>query len=95
MPGTNVLRFLEAHNEAPGRAMTATRLSEAAGYQAYGGVCLQYGLLANKIGAVLKRRNANLQLLVEFVRPGTQTNKHWILVMRPEFAEALEELGWV
>ena len=34
-------------------------------------------------------------VLVEFVDPGHAANEHWLWVMRPNVAQALEDLGWV
>ncbi len=75
--------------------MTATGLAHAAGYENYRGVNLHYGRLARSIGEALGMRGAKLSLLTEFVKPNALTNDEWILVMRPEFAEALDEIGWV
>jgi hypothetical protein len=94
-PGARELRFLQAHYNAPGRASTATVLADKVGYRGFGGINLVYGKLAKQIGEFIGRRKAHLSLLVEFVRPPTVTNKHWILVMRPEFAEGLRQARWL
>ena len=94
-PGGKQPLFLQAHYEAPGRALTATNLSHAAGYKDFRGVNLAYGLLAKRIGVALGHSKTNLDLLVEFVAPKSVTNKEWLLVMRPTFAEALKQVGWV
>ena len=94
-PHTNVLRFLNAHYQAPGRTLTATLLAEAARYEDYRGVNLRYGLLAKQVGAVLGQPDATLAMLVEFIRPQAMTNQEWLLVMRPDFAAALKEVGWM
>lgn len=95
LPGGRQLQFLKAHYQAPGKALTAARLAKAAKYQSWRGVNLQYGRLAGKIARVLKAKDAGLSLLVEFIRPKSVTNDQWVLVMRPEFARALEKSGWV
>jgi len=56
---------------------------------------LQYGLLARKIGKALGRKNADLTLLVDFVRPKSVTNDEWIMVMHPQFATALKQARWI
>jgi hypothetical protein len=94
-PSARELRFLRAHYAAPGRALTATRLAEAAGYVNYGGVNLRYGLLAARIGEEMGNRGARLSFLVDFVRPKEVTNREWVLVMQPHFATALKRAGWV
>ncbi len=96
-PGDNQLRFLRAHYNAPGHAATATVLAQEAGYKNHGGINLCYGKLAERIRARLdlKRRPTQLSIPVNFVRPPTVTNRHWVLVMRPEFANALKRTKWV
>lgn len=94
-PGGRQLKFLQAHYSAPDKASTATKLAHIVKYKSYDGINLQYGLLARRIGEAMGRPNAGLGLLVEFNRPESLTNAHWILSMRTEFAAALLELGWV
>jgi hypothetical protein len=94
-PSGRRLRFLRAHYRAPGRALTATRLAEKVGYKDYRGINLWYGRLAAKIGPLVGESGARLSLLVDFVKPRAVTNKEWVLVMRPEFAEGLKRAGWV
>jgi hypothetical protein len=94
-PGGRQVQFLRAHYRASGRAMTATTLARAVGYKDYRGINLWYGRLADTIGAELGLKNPRLSLLVDFVRPRDVTNTEWILVMRPEFAAALKQAGWV
>ena len=94
-PGGRHPLFLQAHYKAPGRAQTATKLAQAAGYENFRGINLWYGRLADKIGAALGHKNANLALLVEFAPPRSVTNKEWVLMMRPAFADALKQVGWV
>ena len=95
MPGGRQLEFLREHANAPGRALTARRLARAVGYQNHGGINLQYGLLAQRIGEALGRRGVHLSLLVDFVRPKAVTNREWVMVMHPQFAEALKQARWI
>jgi len=94
-PGGQQLRFLQAHYSSPGRASTATNLALAAGYKNFNALNLQYGTLARRIGEALGESEPTLGLLLEFNEPFSITNEHWILSMKPEFADALRELGWV
>ena len=94
-PGGRQLRFLEAHCRAPAGVLTATRLAKAAGYRSFDGINLQYGLLAQRVGSAMGRRDVNITLLVEGVRPRSVTNREWLLSIRPEFAAALKQVGWV
>ena len=94
-PGGRQLRFLQAHYSSPGRASTATKLAWAAGYKNFNALNLQYGTLARRVGEALGINGATLGLLLEFIEPYSLTNEHWILLMRPELADALRELRWV
>lgn len=94
-PGGRVLPMLMAHHGAPGRALNAERLAEQVGYEGFRAVNLQYGLFASKLGRAMRMPEANLGLVLEFVQPNRVTNKAWILVMKPSFAEGLERAGWV
>src|SRR4051812_11901449 len=89
-PNANQRAFLRAHFDAPGRVLTATTLSQATTYKDYRGVNRWYGELARRVGVALGEPEARLSLLVEFVQPNALTNEQWLLIMRPEFAEALE-----
>lgn len=94
-PGGRQLGFLQEHFSAPGRASTAGNLARAAGYQNYRAINLHYGGLAKRIAGVLGIKGVGIELLVEGNEPLRITNEHWVLSMRPEFADALSELGWV
>ena len=87
--------FLREHVQAPGRALTARRLAQSAGYRSHDGINLQYGLLAGLIGKALRRNGANITLLVDLIRPPSVTNAEYVMVMHPQFAEALKQAGWV
>jgi hypothetical protein len=94
-PGGSQLKFLREHAKSRGRALTARRLAEAVGYRNHGGINLQYGLLARRIGEVLGRRDPHLSILVDFVPPRSVTNREWVMVMHPQFAEALKDANWI
>ncbi len=89
--------MLQAHYHAPGRAITAAALARAVGYESFHGANLQYGLLARRLRQALGRPapRFELEVLVTFVAPRAQGNRHWLFVMRAEVAGALEALGWV
>jgi hypothetical protein len=95
LPKGKQLDFLRQHVQAPGRALTASLLAESVGYKSHDGINLQYGLLAQRIGAALGRNDERLSLLVDFIEPKSVTNAEWVMVMRPEFAEALKLANWV
>jgi hypothetical protein len=94
-PGGSQQKFLRAHHKARGRAATTTQLAKAAQYRGYTGVNLRYGMLANRIGRELGRRDANLELLCDFVQAEGGRNTDLVLVMKPRFAAALERAGWL
>jgi hypothetical protein len=95
-PG-HVAKILRAHYEAPGRVATVSRLKESVPYKSWAGVNLQYGLFADKVAATLgvEPPETRLFLLCDFVAKKKQSNEHWQLVMRPEFAAALKTAKWV
>lgn len=89
-------RMLELHHAAPSRVMSATRLAEDAGFPNFKAANLQYGLLAGEVCKQLAvSLDPELGILVTFVRPETASNEHWLWIMRPNVAQALEDLGWV
>ena len=91
------LKFLQEHYRAVGRVSTMSNLAKAAGYKNYGGVNLQYGSLAKRIGRILQRPlpATRVTLLVDFVDPESVSNRNWIVHMRPAFASALRAMNWV
>lgn len=94
-PGGRQSEFLKAHADAEGRAETFRSLARKAQYKSYRAINLHYGKLARQIGDSLGHPNAGISLLMAAAKPNTITNKEWVLVMRPEFAEALVEVGWI
>jgi DNA-binding transcriptional regulator YiaG len=94
-PGGRQMDFLQVHADAPGRAKNAEGLAKAVNYENWRAINLHYGNLALDLGKILNRNEAGLELLCEFAEPGTLTNKEWILIMRPEFAEGLRLAGWI
>lgn len=86
--------MLLAHYQAPGRSITATQLAWKVGYQSMGGANLQYGILARMVRDVLDfpqgRGLVHLYSLCTFIKA-----EHWIFVMRPQVARALELLEWL
>jgi hypothetical protein len=67
----------------------------AVGYASYRPVNLHYGKLAVKIGTALGIEHPTFDVLVSGAGPDTISNAHWVLVMHPEFAEALKQEGWI
>ncbi len=94
-PKAQVLQFLSAHYESPEHALTAANLAQAAGFDDYRNIYLHYESLALQIGSLLGDPEAAMSLLAETTDPESVPMQKWRLVMRPEFAEALKEVGWV
>jgi hypothetical protein len=92
----NQRKLLLAHHAAQARVMTATRLAEQVGFENYGAVNLQYGLLARLVAEQLALEVGDVEvgILVDFVDPGHVANEHYLWVMRPNVAQAIEDLGW-
>ena len=91
---TNHLELLRAHYSGINHIRTATQLAGLVGYANFNAVNLQYGLLANRVGAALGIRDANLSLLVNFTEPDSHGNELWEWEMRAEVADAMVILGW-
>lgn len=92
----NQRRMLELHHAAPGRLVSATRLAEEAGFPNFNAANLQYGLLGKGICKHLAvSLPTDLGILVTFVPPGEASNEHWLWGMRPNVAQALEDVGLV
>ena len=85
-------KLLRAHLASTGRAMTMTNLAKKGGYSSYRIANIQYGLLARRIADVLELElpPTRLSVLCEFIDPHDQSNDHYLIIMRPNFAKALE-----
>ena len=104
-PSASIRKMLRAHLNSRGRVSTMTLLAEAAGYTSFSPANLHYGALARRIGKHLAiseptlriptASDAYLSLIGDFIRPNEVTNAHWLLVMKPEFAEALRASNWI
>ncbi|CAN5858430.1 hypothetical protein BH24GEM1_BH24GEM1_00790 [soil metagenome] len=92
------LKLLQSHYAAPEHTITATELARSIGYKNHSAANLHYGKLAALLKSELKwstGESVGLKWLVEFVDPGERNNAEILWVMRPQLAEALEELRWV
>ena len=93
----NQLLLLQHHYHAPGQSMTARQLAEAVAYKDYRAVNLQYGKLAGKLCEALNVmvKEDKVYVLASFAREPEISAGECQLIMRPELAQALVELGWV
>jgi hypothetical protein len=104
-PSPSIRKLLKAHLNAKGRVSTMSQLADAAGFTSFSPANLHYGGLARRIARHLaitepnlrlpEKSDAYLSLLVDFIRPEAVTNVHWLLVMKPEFADALKASRWL
>lgn len=87
------IQMLRAHYQAAERTVTAKQLADLVGYSSHSAINAQYGRLARLVGKQLdyNPEPERLGTLVQFEK--RQGEWHWL--MRPEVAEALEQLGWV
>ena len=85
-------KLLRAHLDSTGRVMTMSNLAHAAGYSSFQPANAQYGLLGKRIAEALDLPipETRLSVLCDFIAPRKQSNKEWLIIMRPNFARALE-----
>lgn len=91
--------MLRAHYRAPGRALNATQLAEAANYKSFSGVNLHYGrvgwMLFGELPRTLPVDAKTGKPIYTFaladgpVEPAPK-GSHWVWTMRPEVARGLE-----
>ncbi|MDD2772327.1 MAG: HNH endonuclease [Elusimicrobiales bacterium] len=87
-------RMFEAHYYAPQHIITASQMATAMGYKNHSAANLHYGHIGKMIGQQLKPAFSPEQTVfvcATFEKPG----KEWFWVMRPQLAQALENLGLV
>jgi hypothetical protein len=89
----NHVQMLRIHSYSPQRTVTATQLARAIGYSEYRAVNLQYGRLVRSVGEQLDFLPKGVKLGVFVTFQHHDNELHW--TMRPELAEALEDLRWV
>jgi len=91
--------MLAHHHAASAHSVSATLLARKAGYKNYRAANSQYGRLGCKIAAEipvhLPAGYSGVGVIVDFVEPRYAGNEHWLWVLRPNVAKALERLGWV
>jgi hypothetical protein len=68
------------------------------GWASHSAANLHYGRLAEKVKRGLNcstGESVTIKMFVEFVDPGERGNTEILWIMRPQLAQALEDLGWV
>lgn len=94
-------RMLVAHYHASSQIITAYQLAEAARYKSFEGANLHYGKLGKLIAEYCdytppSHSGKDSPFWSIILANGYQDEKNkWYWALRPQVAEALEELGWV
>jgi 5-methylcytosine-specific restriction protein A len=92
--GQHYIKMLLAHYFSPNKTITATQMAHAMGYKNFNASNLHYGRLARVIGNSLGWEpipQTALYVLAEFEKPAQE----WFWIMRPEVAQAIEQLGLI
>jgi len=96
--------MLQAHYHAPSQIITAAQLAQAAQYKGYEAANIHYGKIGRKIAEYLKYeppthtngKNDKAPFWSIVLADGYENNKQqWYWALRPQVAQALEDLGWV
>jgi len=88
-------QLLRAHYRFYHHQATMSQMAEAMGWKSFSSANAHYGRLAQLLGRELGFKNdgAYLSSLGTFVEP-QEAGDHWLIIMRPQVAEALQQLGW-
>ena len=72
-----------------------SQIAEAMGWSSYSSANAHYGRLAQLVAEELGFHvdGAHLNALCTFIEP-QQPGDHWLIIMRPQVAQALKQLGW-
>ena len=89
----NLIQMLRLHFHAKDRTTTAHELAIAVGYSHRSVANSLYGRLARQIGEMLDFSFGSVQ--VNSIVITTKPQGYWLWTLRPEFATAIETLGWV
>ena len=101
---TKYVDMLRAQYAMPGHSITASKLSEAVGFQNYNAANLQYGTLGKEIANYLNyeppKRSNGEPVWFWTISSGNEASDttldgHYEFVMRPELVDALETMKWV
>lgn len=89
----NLVLMLRLHYHAKDRTTTAHELALATGYTHRSVANSLYGRLGRKLGELLNfnPNNERVGTIVTFSKP----DGYWLWTMRPEFAAAIQKIGWV
>lgn len=94
-PGGQIPKFLRAHFDAHERPLSIAQLNRSANYRAPRAINRVYSQLARRIGVALGKPKEKLSLLTVGVPAPKGSGSDWFLVMKPEFATAVKNVGWI
>ena len=90
-------KLLRIHYRFYHHQATMSQIAEAMGWKSFSSANVHYGRLAQLVGEELGFEvavdGAYLSALGAFVEP-RERGDHWLIIMRPQVAEALRQLGW-
>lgn len=89
-------KLLRTHYRAFNHQATMSQIAEAMGWRSYSSANVHYGRLALLVGKQtgFHFHDCYLRTLCTFLEP-EEFGDHWLIIMRPQVAEALEQLEWV
>ena len=89
--------LLRVHYRFYRHQATMSQMAEKMGWKSYSSANAHYGRLGQLVGAQLgfrfKPGGAYSSALCTFVEP-QEPGDHWLTIMRPQVAKALEQLRW-
>ena len=88
-------KLLQVHYRFYHHQATMSQIAEAMGWKSFSSANVHYGRLAQLVGEEMgfEVDGAYLGALGTFVEP-QEPGDHWLIIMRPQVAEALRQLGW-
>jgi hypothetical protein len=89
-------KLLRTHFNFRHHQATMTQISEAMGWKSYSSGNAHYGKLAQLVGEQVgfHTGSCHLNVLATFIEP-EEPGDHWLIIMRPQVADALKQLNWV
>jgi len=88
-------KLLRVHYRFYHHQATMSQIAEAMGWKSFSSANVHYGRLAQLVGEEMGFQvdGAFSSALGTFVAP-EEPGDHWLIIMRPQVAEALRQLGW-
>jgi hypothetical protein len=88
-------QLLRVHYRFYHHQATMSQMAEGMGWKSFSSANAHYGRLAQLLGQELgfESDGAYLSVLGTFIEP-QEMGDHWLIIMRPQVAQALRQLGW-